>query len=155
MEYINGVLKISVRRKFYHLSEVDEIMFNGACWQITSKRDVPVIAKNKIKTLLKNKWIEFKEKRQTNFSEVDIYRVMQTNDSKIKIGQKIYILGLGWGKEDKCYKKEIINGEVMVFCSCGGKREEQSVLNNSNNYMFSSKDEINKKLSTSYMSKML
>lgn len=159
MEYINGVLKIPIRRRDYYFSEKDEIMFNGKCWIAISKHDIrgasPTIAKDKIKLLLKNGWIEFKENRKTIYSEVEIYQVTQPLTPQIKIGQEIYILGLGWGKKTKCWKKEIIDGEVIVFDPHGGMREEQSVINNSNGYMFSDKNKINEILSKSHMSTMI
>lgn len=82
MQYINGVLMINIRKTDYTLSDKDEIMFNGDCWQIISKKnkhkEFPLISKNKIKNMLKNNWIEFKEKRLFTYSEVEIYKITKS-----------------------------------------------------------------------------
>jgi hypothetical protein len=73
---------------------------------------------------------------------------------EIKIGQELYYQGLGYGIKDKCWKIDIINGERYVHTNTGIIRKEIDVINNTCD-LFSSKEEINKRLTRSYMSKFI
>jgi len=74
--------------------------------------------------------------------------------NKIEIGQELYYQGLGYGHKETCWKIDIINNERYVHTSEGVVRKESDVINNTCD-LFSSKEEINKKLAKSWMAKLV
>jgi hypothetical protein len=76
---------IKCGRREFDLNEKDEIMYNGACYQIITRKYrqgwnelTPVIAINIVKKLIKEGKIIFKEKRKSRWSDeliLDIYKI--------------------------------------------------------------------------------
>lgn len=71
-------------RREFELDENDEILFNGACYVLTTKKYLvgfdmvsPTIAKNKAKKMIKDGDLIFKEKRKSHYFDIvnDIYKV--------------------------------------------------------------------------------
>ena len=75
-------------------------------------------------------------------------------ENSIKIGQELYYQGLGWGLKTYCYKIVEEDGIRYVHANDGTIRKEINVINNSCD-LFSSKEEINKKLAGSWMAKLI
>jgi len=73
---------------------------------------------------------------------------------KLEIGQELYYLGMGWGCKEKVYELFVKDGVEYVKTNKGTVRKCEDVINNTCN-LYSSKEEINKKLRCGYMSKTI
>jgi len=73
---------------------------------------------------------------------------------EIKVGQVLYYHGLGYGFKTYCFKIVLKEGVRFVHANDGTIRKEEDVINNTCN-LYSSKEEINKKLAGSWKSKMM
>lgn len=68
--------------------------------------------------------------------------------------QPLYELGFGWGMKTHCYEIYEKDGERWIHTNTGMHRKESDVLANSTD-LFTSKEEINKRLAGSWMAKRL
>ncbi len=72
-------MKVKCGRAEYDLNKDDEIMYNGACYQIITRlaKDCssPTIAKKRAKDMIKSGKLVLKEKRKMHYNyTVDIYK---------------------------------------------------------------------------------
>ena len=152
MEWINGVLKIKIGRKFYNLNETNEIIYDGIEYSSVILFQKIKIPKSVINKLYRNNLI-FVFKNDVKNLQV-IYKVKPTDCEHIKIKQELYYRGLNWGSKTYCYDKEIVDGKIIVKSNNGVNREEQEVLLNKCD-LYTSKKEINKTLIDVYMGQLI
>ena len=76
------------------------------------------------------------------------------NTEAIEVGQTLYYLGLGWGMKTHCSKVYEKDGVRYVVSNNNAHRKEADVLANTCD-LFTSKEEINKRLSQSWMADLL
>lgn len=152
MEWINGVLKIKIGRKFYNLNETHEILYDGIEYSSVILFQKIKIPKSVINKLSKNNLI-FVFKNDAKNLQVT-YKVKTTDCKYIKIKQELYYKGLNWGSKTYCYDKEIVDGKVIIKSNNGVNREEQEVLLNKCD-LYTSKEEINKTLIDVYMGQLI
>lgn len=152
MEWVNGVLKIKIGRKFYNLNESHEIIYDGFEYSsviLFQKIKIPKITINK---LYKNNLIFIFKNDVKNIGV--IYKVKPTDCDYIKMKQELYYRGLNWGSKTYCYDKEIVDGKVIVKSNNGVNREEQEVLLNKCD-LYTNKEDINKTLVDVYMGQLI
>jgi len=74
--------------------------------------------------------------------------------TELKIGDPVYYQGLGWGAETFIFNILEKDGEKIIHANNGVKRKYEEVLNNTCD-LYSSKEEINKKLSQSWKATLI
>ena len=72
----------------------------------------------------------------------------------IEAGQILYYLGVGWGMKTHCYRVYEQDGVRYVHTDYGVHRKETDVLANTCD-LFSSREEINKRLAQGFMTDLL
>ena len=77
-----------------------------------------------------------------------------SNESQIVKYQSLYYLGLGWGIKTFCWRVYEKDNERWIVTNCNTHRKESEVISNSCD-LFTSKENINSKLATMYMSKLI
>ena len=85
---------------------------------------------------------------------MDVCPIDNFSEDYIVEYQRLYYLGIGYGLKTYCFEIYEKDGERWIHTNNGVHRKESDVLSNSCD-LFTSKEEINKRLANSWMAKMM